>query len=152
MIVDLTPHDLRAAVLAGTSRHLIKKRQNRQSKYDAPNGTLPTDIAGAIGELVVSKALDLFWSPVTTHPDTDTGDVAGYQVRCTLSDGRLIVRDCDADDQVFIHVNGDPPHMVIRGWLRGAEAKRDEWRKAPNGGPPAYFPPNHELHDWSDLP
>jgi len=87
---------------------------------------------------------------VNTFKAPDIGD--NIQVRQTDRwDGCLIVRDDDKDGQFYVCVVGRCPHFRIAGWMLGMEAKQDQWRRSPNGGPPAYFVPQENLYPFLDL-
>jgi hypothetical protein len=41
--------------------------------------------------------------------------------------------------------------MKVRGWFRGHEARRDEWRHAHGGRESAWFVPQAELYDIEEV-
>ena len=104
-------------------------------------------IEGALGEMAFSKAVGVYWSAITKFGGRDAG---AYEVRTRSKHHyELIVRDSDADnvDVRFVLVTGSNGSYVIRGWIRGRDAMRDEWRKGHGGREPAWFVPQCELCD-----
>lgn len=112
-------------------------------------------IEGGIAEYAVAKHLNLFWSGVVSDPFVLPGDVGHVQVRSTCyPHGRLVVHPRDSDEDIFIHVIGNPAarEYKIMGWYVGGEAKRDEWWEDPQGSNrPAYWVPNAELCDIATI-
>lgn len=101
-------------------------------------------IMGALGEYLVARVVDCF--PSASMRLGRGGDVARWEVRTTSRPrGRLIIRPGDPDDRPFVLVRGFPPVLEIVGVILGREAKREQWLYAPNGRPPAYFPPDNAL-------
>lgn len=108
------------------------------------------DICGAFGEMAVAKALGLYWEGgVDTFKAPDIGQ---FQVRSSRhTNGRLIVRDNDHDDDIFILVVGKAPSFEIVGWIKGKDAKTDAYLDNPNELRPAWFVPQEALHPISEL-
>jgi hypothetical protein len=154
-VLDIDGTELIHAVLVGTRRRLFANQQKRTSRFPYPHegGNLMADIVGAIGELVVAKSLGIYWSPSVGARDSDVGDVAGYQVRATtIAGASLVIRDNDRDERPYVLVIGEPPRLTIAGWIYPPSARRVEWRRSPNGGPPAYFVPAGSLRPWDERP
>jgi hypothetical protein len=151
--VVLQPHEVRNAVLVGVGRNLEAKRQQRQALIPGSN-TFLGDIVGALGEVVVAKALGVYWCPDIGGNDHQRGDVAGLQVRSTTRwPVQLVIRDRDDDDDVFVLVTGQPPCLTIAGWMRAADARRPEWQApADHPGPPAHLVPATALVQWNGAP
>jgi hypothetical protein len=89
---------------------------------------------GAIGERAFAKWLNVYSAdPINTfHKRPDCGD--RFEIRSTaVRNGRLIVRDNDDDDRIFVlalvALDG---RVILRGWIRGADAKHPQWRWNPN--------------------
>lgn len=107
---------------------------------------LQDNILGACGEMVVCKALGWFWSPTvnTFHRVADIG--RNVEARTTSrQDGCLIVRDNDPDDRYYFLVIGEPLTFRVAGWMKGSEAKRDEWIRDPGVRRKAWFVPQDKL-------
>lgn len=106
---------------------------------------LEEETVGAVGELAFAKYREIPWdgSVDTFH---NVPDVAGVEVRATAyEDGHLVIRDNDADDRIFVLVTGSAPEVEIRGWIRGIDAKRDEFLRDPHGYRQAWFVPQGAL-------
>ena len=74
-----------------------------------------------------------------------------YQIPCQIKTRSehwydLMVRPNGKNDEVFIHVTGEPPHMVIRGWMIGRDAKQPQWMKYYGDRPGAWFVPENALN------
>jgi hypothetical protein len=107
---------------------------------------LEHNVLGACGEMVVCKALGWFWSPSvnTFHRVADIG--RNVEARTTSrQDGCLIVRDNDPDDRYYVLVIGEAPAFHIAGWIKGGDAKRDEWLRDPGLKRSAWFVPQDKL-------
>jgi hypothetical protein len=151
--VEVTKSEVMHAVWVGGARHAVAISQGRHNDIVQVDADWQCDIEGAIGELVVAKALGRFWTPNIGGNDKADGDVAGYHVRaCRRRDGSLIIRDADPDEAVFVLVTGEPFRLYIPGWLHAGSGKRPQYRRAPNGGPPAYFVPAGDLQPWDGRP
>jgi hypothetical protein len=72
---------------------------------------------------------------------------------CTwdLHEYELIVRDDDAPGARFLLVTGQCPRYCVRGWILGADARRDAWRQTHGDREPAYFVPHAALHPPATL-
>lgn len=152
MIVELAPHEIRNAVLVGVGRELAAQSQRRRHLFPARCGGLSCHIVGALAELAVAKAFGIYWTPNVGGNDHGTGDVEAFQVRASVqSDALLPIRDHDAEGDAFVFVTGEPPCLTIRGWIWGREGMRDDWRCAPNGGPPAWMVPQSALRPFDEL-
>ena len=147
--VELEAHEVRHAVLVGVGRTLAARSQHRRPRY-VGSITFLGDIVGAVGELVVAKALGVYWAPNVGGNDHATGDVDGLQVRATMrTPPRLPIRETDQPaDQVFVLVIGQPPGMSIAGWLRAGDAKRAEWWDDRDH---EWKVPVDALHEWDVL-
>lgn len=150
--VELDWSEMQQGALAGVNRRIRAIRSRRRTRDDSPppDGYWETDINGALCELAAAKALKLFWSD-TSRLDKNDGDFAGLQVRGTThKDGRLIVYRDDYDNQIYLLVIQDGATFVLRGWILGADAKRDRYWNA-SARIPAYFVPQDALNDMSQL-
>ena len=109
-------------------------------------------ILGALGEMAFCKGTGRYWAgTVNTFKDADAG--CRIQVRTRAShDHEMIVRKKDSDDDLFVLVTGGPTDFVVRGWMRGGDAKSDAYWKNPGGYGSAYFVPAAALHPMHTLP
>lgn len=107
---------------------------------------LHQEVIGRCGEVAFCQAMniDCPTSVNTFHAIPDVG--VEVEIRATARDtGRLIVRDNDPDDRWYILVTGKPPHLTIRGCIKGIDAKKDQWLRNPHGHRPAWFVPQKAL-------
>lgn len=145
--VVLTKSEMFMAALTGVQRQIESVADGRKDKhgYDGQDGW-GIHIEGAMAEIAVAKALNRYWDAgVNTFK---AGDVGNIQVRHTkLAGGRLIVREGDTSEDVFVLVTGTSPAYSVLGWIRGMDAKKEEYWQAPAGRPGAYFVPQSHLHN-----
>ena len=125
--IRLNRHEVRYAAMAGVERRInaIAKQRPAYHGVDGRSNEWQIDIIGCLGELAVSKALNLYWEAVSNEKlDSLPGDVEGYQVRSTRHQtGKLIVYETDKDDAPYILAVVNEPDVFLAGWLYGAEAK-----------------------------
>jgi len=146
--VCVTACEVRYAALVGIARDGDAKVHGRKPRW--PVGTLVAHIVGALGELVVSKALGIYWRPVIDRRDTAYGDVAGYEVKATqYPDGYLRLRADAKPDRPYVLVTGEPPALEIRGWIYARDGMRAEWWDERDG---EYHVPQSALADWETRP
>jgi hypothetical protein len=102
---------------------------------------LASGIIGAIGEMGVAKALNVFFPAGFKQTDAYF-----YEVRATTrKDGSLIVRENDSSAKTYVLALVEPPKVIIAGCIYGADAKQKRFWRAPNGRPGAYFVPQRAL-------
>lgn len=149
--VTLTPGEMYAGALVGIVRQANALRDNLHNKYNDPNAdhNWSIHIEGACGELAAAKVLNVYWSP-TQGTFRDCPDIGGaFEVRTRSQHWHdLIVRPDDRDDLPYVLVTGLTPYFVVRGWILGRDAKRDEWWKRPGGVLDyAWFVPQEALRE-----
>lgn len=149
MRVPLTPWEYKAAVDLAVTRMAVSIDQGTKDIAHESRDwfeRLRVDVLGACGEIAVAKAVNKFWSPSvnTMHRIADVG--TNIEVRATdRENGSLIIRGNDDEDRWYFLVTGEPPEMVVRGYIRGADARRDEWVRNPHGHRTAWFVPQSAL-------
>lgn len=152
-VVKLSIPELYTAANIGVLRQIESVRKGLPDKhgFDGMNGW-SVHIDGAAGEIAVAKCLGTYWGGSCNTFKTE-GDVGKLEVRTRSKDYYdLIVRDDDRDDSIFvlvIHPTGR--EYTVVGWITGRDAKQNKWRKDYGGRPPAYFVPQSELRDISEL-
>lgn len=150
MQITLTWHEVMSASLVGVMRQVASLRDRRKhiAGMDAIGWT--EHIEGACGEIAVAKALGVYWS---AHVNNFSGDdLPGIQIRTRRrQDWDLIVRPQDDDNARWVLVTGECPIYVVRGWIRGMDAKRNEWLSNHAGRPPAFFVPQSALRPMDEL-
>jgi hypothetical protein len=141
--VDLTIHEARTAAMTGVERRIQSFLRPDNHGYDDSDGWTD-DIEGAAGELAFAKLTRIYGG--LTVDTFDTPDVGKVFVRTVSRDGLcLIIRPNAQDDQVFALMVGRCPSFRFGGWIFAVSAKRDEWWRAPNGRPGAWFVPESAL-------
>lgn len=142
--VTLTDQELAHAARAGVDRQLRAIADGRKDAYGFKGDPWKIHIEGAMGEMALAKALGRYWSGAGEGFGEDT-DVGGVQVRTRSKHSyELYVWPKDEDDAVYVLVTGAAPTFRVHGWIRGREAKREDWFKS-LGRAPAYFVPQSAL-------
>lgn len=149
--ITLAWYEVFQASEIGRMRKIISMQKGSANNHGFSGSGWNEDIEGACAELAVAKSLNRYWEGgIDTYK---AGDVGDYQVRWSAShNNSLIVRSADADDAVFILATGVCPTYRVQGWMRGRDAKQDQWSRQPNGRPPAFFVPGAALQPLSTLP
>lgn len=130
----------------GCIRRCESRARNRNS------GTCETsfdkDCLGAMAELAYCKFRNQFWSgSVGSFRSADVG--INVQIRhTTLENGCLIIRHYDDLNHYYVLVTGNVPTFTVVGWIKGADAIKKEYIRAPCGREPEYFVPQYELHEF----
>lgn len=148
--VTLEDYEIRLAAEVGISRRIESLRggesRHRAGQEQGEALTWQQHIEGALGEMAFAKWRNLYWSG-SVNTFQNGGDVGAIQVRTGSKPGhRLIIRESDKDEDVFVLLTGRAPTYTIHGWIRGRDAKRPEWRTDPGGHGIAFFVPQEALH------
>lgn len=153
MLVTLDKWEQLHATTIGAWRQLDNARRSDAHGFTG-NGH-DAHIDGALAELAVAKALNVYWSGVRADPFDLPGDCGHLQVRSTRHrSGKLIVHPTDPDECAFVLVIASPPsQFLLAGWAYAADAKSDRWWADPTGnGRHVYFVPQSALcHDLEVL-
>jgi len=142
--------------MVGVMRRIMAIKKNR-TPYDGIGGDTEwqADIVGAIGECILSKYLNIYWSPEVGKLDTEQGDVAGYQVRATSwRNGNLRIKKADDPEDIFVLVTGENTaalEWTIRGWCYGGDAQKEEYWVSKQKDRWAYFYPPELLEPIESL-
>ncbi len=122
------------------------KKTNRRGLSATNTDLLDLDIEGAAGEIAAAKALNRYWHGSVNAKKSEPDVGHNIQVRATKHlNGSLIITDSDPDDQIYVLVIGSRPNFNVVGWIRGVDGKKQEYVRAPNNRPPAYFVPQRIL-------
>ena len=147
--VTLTPWEYKACMDVAAARMATSNEAgwNHGSTYKRTYlQRTQEEIVGVCGEMAVARVLDCYWSPSvnTFHKETDLP--RSMEVRSTAHlTGRLIVRENDPTDRIYVLVIGEPPTMTVVGWMLGADARKDQWIENPHGHRQAWFVPQDQL-------
>ena len=152
--VHLTLDECVDAWNCAKQREYSSRNRNLRQAYGAspsPSKSLMMHFDGVKGEMVAAKSINHHWVPtVNTFSAPDIG--SNIQVRTrSRDDYQLIVRNKDADDEIFILVRGKGVTYTVVGWVYGHEAKQEKYLKNHGGRPAAYFVPDSELRNINAL-
>jgi hypothetical protein len=146
MTTTLTKYELDMAAVVGVRRNVSAVARGRQHQHgmSADDGWR-AHIEGACGELALAKYLGKYWdgSVDTFRSMPDLGDIEVRTRSKPYYD--LIIREDDDPSKVYVLVTGSAPDYEVRGWIRGEQARRDEWLQSYGGRPPAWFVPQDAL-------
>lgn len=144
--IELTHEEWREAAVVGATRYVDATVLGRKPWYVIENPYMAV-IIGACGERCVAKWLGVEWNRMAFET-RGGGDVAGLEVRTTHHDrGHLLVYENDAPDRIYVLVVGTGPKWVLAGFMRGARAQVEKYRKAPSfkDGPKTFWVPQEAL-------
>jgi hypothetical protein len=149
--VALEWYECRQAELCGGLRHENAMNKGYKNKFgdreETPEQSKRKHINGAAAEIAVAKVMNRYWhaSVAVFHDLADVGEC--IQVRWRSKDHYdLIVRDNDQDDHYFFLVTGDMElEMIVRGYILGEKAKREQWIREHGNFAPSYFVPQVAL-------
>ena len=150
MLVRLTEIEMEMGSFVGCKRRAESRAKNRKqgAGYNEADAWR-NDIEGACAELAYCKALGIYWpGSINSFKDADCGKLT--QIRQTHHlNGSLIVRDRDPDNHFYVLVVGHCPEFEIVGWIKGHDAKKNEFLRCPGDQNPAYFVPQNKLiKEW----
>lgn len=143
-VVVLDSRELRQAGGVGLDRQIENLGIERRPAYGAgSDNDWQLHIEGALAEMAFAKLMGLFWSGAHSFRADDVGS---WMVRSTPKDSnRLIIHQRDPDDKKFVLVTGKNGKYVVHGWIRGVDAKKQEWLDDPTWNRPAFFVPQTAL-------
>lgn len=138
-------------------RQSLNEKQNRKGRN---NGAEKGDMAlrhhllGAAGEMAVAVMLgmeDKLYQE--TEAQRGSFDLPPNIDIKTRSRHRydLIVQLDENPDKILVLVTIQNRITLIHGWIQASDAMKEQWRKDPAGGRPAYFVPKTELLSLSLL-
>lgn len=145
--VELSPIEVAMAAMVGGARRAESEHFKRKNKHGmGPDADmLAIDILGAAGEMAVARVLGRYWGgDVSSFKRADLGHSVQVRTR-SKPDYDLIIRHDDNPEDVYVLVTGTPTRLRVHGWIRGAEAKKDEWLKTHGDRPAAWFVPQDAL-------
>jgi len=147
MDITLNWYEYSMAAEVGLRRSLESKRAGLEDAHGLVTLGWSESIEGAIGELVVAKALNIYWDgSVNTFKAPDFPP--NIQVRTRPHpEHDLIVRPVDDLFDIFVLVTGKCPSYTVRGFIHGYDARDPEWLHNEGIGfrPDAYFVPQWAL-------
>lgn len=150
--VSLTEFEVWWASLVGTRRQVesLRKGLSHKAGLKAEDNDFSYHIIGALAELALAKALNLYWpGSVNTFKEPD---VHIYHVRWTSNSKRgLIVRPHDPDG-IYVLVTGNANKMTVHGYAHSSEIKDNKYLSSPDPTrPPCYELPRGLLKPINTL-
>ena len=150
MLVTLSASEIRFAAQVGAAR----RTESLLAKYERPvissRGDWQMDILGAIGEMAVAKALNVYWTPsVNTFKLPDIGTL---NVRATEhNNGRLLLRPGDPPG-IYVLVVVRKAECNVAGWIESDLARNAMYQSRPDlDGPLCWAVPMADLHPIETL-
>lgn len=138
MIVELTTYEMQMAAMVGLQRILENHEKGVSNlTYNAhPSGMWQNGVAGALGEMVLAKAANRYWSK-GERGDTD---VNGLDVRTTAyRKGSLLLHPADDDHRVSVLITGSIGTFNIAGYIQNKKGKElGTWEERQKGRPCFY--------------
>lgn len=157
MLIKLTTEEVEQATQVANLRNKSQRTAGRPDGL-VKGSSLGRDVQGALGELAVSKALNLPWDgkflPIPAwdkwkHKGNDVGKI---EIRSTdRENGRLILHQSDKDWSPYLLVlsNAHPEYQLV-GWIYGEEGKDAKyWRD--NVPRPCFMVPQSDLRSIESL-
>ncbi len=159
MKIVLTKEQINQANKAGNDRQSYNEKIGKKDAYGFRGNGRKIHIQGATAELAVSIALNEDWIDFSEDYELLEADVGkNIQVRSTdYKYGNLLIHPKDKDEQVFILVKSHNfPEMEIVGWIKGADAKKDEYWEDGSNWPafrnrPCYRVPYQKLNPIKNI-
>lgn len=148
--VRLEPYEVDMAAGVGLRRQLDALHRGCGDRHGIdPEDGWRAHIEGACGELAVARFLGMYWDG-STNTFRSRPDLGPVEVRTRSRESYdLIVRKDDDPLKIYVHVTGRAPEFRVRGFIRGADARRDAWWQIHGGRPGAWFVPSGDLRtDW----
>jgi hypothetical protein len=154
MRITLTAEEVAMAASVAVHRGIDAIIHNRQNNHGFKGNGWTENIEGFCAELVVAKALDVYYSAGAGKSFKGADVAENVQVRWASQDNyRLIVRPADSSDDFYVLVTGQAPTYTIKGFTSGKLAKQDKYLDNPgNGRPDAWWVPQSDLYALSLLP
>jgi hypothetical protein len=110
------------------------------------------DFGGALGEIALSKAFNLWWTAPLDVGTGDVGDLIESRAAWKRPRWGLRITKEDKPELPFVCVDlSCLPTVSIVGWDYARECKRDEWWGDPTGRGGAYWKPTDQLRDCAEL-
>jgi hypothetical protein len=110
------------------------------------------EFIGACGELAVAKSAGVFFLPSVNTFHRVPDFLSDYEIRSTdLPDGSLIVRDNDDNHRRYILATVVDDVVTLVGWIKGEDAKKQEFVRDPGGRRPSWFVPQSSLRPIEEV-
>lgn len=152
MRVTLNYSEMIQAGQIGVCRQAANVAKGLKDRYGAsPEDGWSLHITGALGEVAVAKAYNLFWhGTLGQYGATDVGGLVEVRT-CLKPSHSLILHPDDADERPFVLVHVAAPVCTILGWTLGKRGKDQRFWRDPGTGRPAFFVPRDALFQPESL-
>jgi hypothetical protein len=155
-LVQLKWYEVEQAIYVGARRESEALKDNRPKNWKASDdekiSSIDNHMQSAGAEKAVAKRLNINWhASINTFKDGPADVGEGIEVRYARKKGRLKVTKDDHDDRYFVLVWGELPNYEIVGFIRGKDAKQDQFLDDPKGYGEAYFVPPQYLRPFEQL-
>jgi hypothetical protein len=138
----------------GAIRHYEAEQANRKmssSFSKTEKDPMASHVQGAVGEIVVAKALGMYFNPtVNSFKAADLSH--DIQVRLRIRhDADMGHNDNDNPDHLYVLVTGRGPEYCVHGWEQGKNIRRQEFRQSYSALGSLWFVPQRALRPVQDL-
>lgn len=131
-----------------------KSRNNGGEKAEKGDLALRYHLLGAAGEMAAAAMLgmedQLYRETEAKRGSPDLPPNIDVKTR-SLHRYDLIVQLDESPDKILVLVTIERRITLIHGWIKASDAMKEQWKKDPAGGRPAYFVPKTELLSLSTL-
>lgn len=131
-----------------------KSRNNGGEKAEKGDLALRYHLLGAAGEMAAAAVLgmedQLYQETEAKRGSADLPPNIDVKTR-SLHRYDLIVQLDESPDKILVLVTIERRITLIHGWIKASDAMKEQWRKDPAGGRPAYFVSKTELQPLSLL-
>jgi hypothetical protein len=152
-----TPDQRQRARAEGFRRQSLNEKQGKKGRNNgAESGELALrhHLLGAAGEMAVAVMLgmenQLYQETEAKRGSFDLPPNIDIKTR-SKHYYDLIVQLDESPDKILVLVTIENRITLIHGWIKAADAMKEQWKKDPAGGRPAYFIPKTELLSLSTL-
>lgn len=125
-----------------------KSRNNGGEKAEKGDLALRYHLLGAAGEMAAAAVLgmedQLYRETEAKRGSSDLPPNIDIKTR-SKHHYDLIVQLDESPDKILVLVTIERRITLIHGWIKASDAMKEQWKKDPAGGRPAYFVPKTEL-------
>ena len=144
VLIELSEQEVLHAISIGGKRQWEALKKGLADKHGFEGDGWEVHIEGAMGELAVAKALNIYWDAgVNTFKTPDLGPL--YIRTRSQHHYDLLIREDDDNEAPWILATGRAGKYHIHGWIRGKDAKKPMWSRTHGNRPRAYFVPKSAL-------
>ncbi len=155
-----TPDQRQRARAEAFRRQAINEQQCRKSRNNGGEKAEKGELAlryhmlGAAGEMAVAVMLgmedELYQETEAQRGSFDLPPNIDIKAR-SRHYYDLIVQLDESPDKILVLVTIENRITLIHGWIRASDAMKEQWKKDPAGGRPAYFVPKENLYPLNCL-